>query len=83
MLYFEKACQAICVICFTAIVTAMIYVEVASPVITVSEEMVETEVMIDLIDYNRDWQDCFILNRSINDDMMEEAMTECLEERGH
>lgn len=86
MLYLEKICQAICVVCFTAIITAVIYVEVTSPVIT--QEMVETEkrheVMNELIDYKRDWQDCFTLNRSINsDDMMEAEMTKCLEERGH
>ena len=50
--------------------------------------MLETEkrheVMNILSDYKRDWKDCFDFNRSIIDEeMMSEAMTECLEERGH
>lgn len=86
MLYLQKVCQIVVIVCVTAIVSAVAYVELTTPVTT--QEMVETEkrheISNALIDYKRDWKDCYDFNRSINDEeMMSEAMTTCLEELGH
>ncbi len=88
MLYLEKACQGIIIACGVAIISAVIYVETTSPVVVVTQEMIEAEkrheITNELADYNRNRQDCLEMNRSINnEESKSQAMTECLEERGH
>lgn len=86
MLYLRKACQAIFIVCLTAIVTVVIMLQPPSPV--TSYHMIEVEELDgighELADYKRDWHDCHMLTfNQKSEDRKSEAMTECLEGRGH